>query len=129
MANLPSITVTTVDRAQLYALLERQQEDSDEVEHLYAELERATIVPPEELPKGTVCLGSRVQFRELASGKTHQRVLVLPHDTATHADAISILSPAGAALLGLSVGDIIEWPYRNRTLQLELLDVLPPETD
>lgn len=126
MANLPSITVTTVDRNQLYALLERQQDDSDEIEHLYAELERATVVPPEALPAGTVCLGSHVRFRELASGKTHQRVLVLPGDMASHADAISILSPAGAALLGLSIGDVIDWPYRHRTLQLELLEVSLP---
>jgi len=46
---------------------------------------------------------------------------------ALYPDAISILSPAGAALLGLSVGDTIDWPYHNRTLHLQLLDVLPAE--
>ncbi|MGB2246222.1 MAG: nucleoside diphosphate kinase regulator [Alcanivorax sediminis] len=127
MAKLPSITVTTLDRARLYALLDRQQEDSDEVDHLYAELERAHIVAPDELPQGTVCLGSRVRFCETATGKIHQRVLSLPGDMAQYPDAISILSPAGAALLGLSVGNTIQWPYRNRTLHLELLDVQPAE--
>lgn len=127
MANLPPITVTTHDRARLYALLEQQQDDSDEIEHLYVELERARIVTPPQLPPGTVCLGSRVRFRETETGKEHQRVLVLPADTGAHADAISILSPAGAALLGLSVGDTIHWPYRHRTLHLQLLDVTPSE--
>lgn len=129
MATLPPITVTTHDRARLYALLEHQQEDSDEVEHLYRELERAHIVPPEQLPAGTVCLGTRVRFRETASGKEHQRVLVLPVDSARYPDAISILSPAGAALLGLTVGDTIDWPYRNRTLQLQILEALPADND
>lgn len=125
MANLPPITVTTLDRERLYALLDRQQEDSDEIEHLYRELERAHIVVPDQLPEGTVCLGSRVRFREAGSEKAHLRVLVLPRETGNFPDAISILSPAGAALLGLSVGATIHWPCRNRTLQLQLLEVLP----
>ncbi|MCK0153097.1 nucleoside diphosphate kinase regulator [Alcanivorax sp. S6407] len=127
MANLPPITVTTVDRARLYALLEQQPDDSDETEHLYVELERARIVTPEQLPEGTVCLGSHLRFRDTDSGKEHQRVLVLPQDTGHYPDAISILSPAGAALLGLSVGDSIHWPYRQRTLHLQLLEVSSAE--
>ena len=129
MANLPPITISTLDRARLYALLEHQQDDSDEADHLYTELERAHVVPPEQLPEGTVCLGSRVRFRETTTGKEHQRVLVMPAGRELYTDAISILSPAGAALLGLAVGDTIDWPYRNRTLQLQLLKVLPAGQD
>jgi len=40
-------------------------------------------------------------------------------------DAISILTPIGAALLGLSVGDTIQWPRPDGQLStVRVLDVL-----
>ena len=53
----------------------------------------------------------------------HERVLTLPHETQTVSDAISILTPAGAALLGLKVGNEIRWPHQGHFLRLQLLSV------
>jgi regulator of nucleoside diphosphate kinase len=35
---------------------------------------------------------------------------VYPKDVSGDADGISVLAPVGSALLGLSVGDEIQWP-------------------
>jgi len=36
--------------------------------------------------------------------------LVYPKDADTSGSTISILAPVGSAMLGLSIGDTIEWP-------------------
>lgn len=127
MSELPAITVSTTDRDRLFALLDAYQGDSDQVDHLYDELARAKIVSPELMPPGIVTLGSRVRFRNEANGKEHERVLVLPSETQTTDDAISILTAAGAALLGLQTGAIIHWPHQDRHVTLRLLEVRQPE--
>jgi len=48
--------------------------------------------------------------------------LVYPQDNGP--ERVSILAPVGAALLGLSVGQSIDWPAPNgKTLKLEILAV------
>lgn len=123
MNNMPPILVSTIDRERLYALLDNVQDDSDQVEYLYSELERARFIEPEDMPDDTVTLGCRLKFRNEDSGKEHERVLVLPRELGSHSNAVSILSPVGAALLGLKVGDEIQWPHRGEHLRLRLLAV------
>ncbi len=124
MTILPTITVSTIDRKRLYALLDNTKEDSDQVDYLYTELERASVKEPADLPGNVATLGSRLRFRNQETGKEHERVLVLPQETSQYDDAISILTPAGAAMLGLEVGATINWPHRGGHLLLELLAVI-----
>jgi regulator of nucleoside diphosphate kinase len=123
MTALPPITVSTRDRDRLFALLDNFRGDSEVVEQLYDELARARIVDDSQLPAGVVTLGSRIRFRNEDSGKEHERVLVMPREVSAEGDDISILTPAGAALLGLSVGDEIRWPHDHGHLRLRLLEV------
>ncbi len=123
MKTLPPITVSTTDRDRLFAVLDNFKGDSDQIDYLYDELARANIVEASAMPEDVVTLGSRLRFRNVATGREHERVLTLPHETQTVSDAISILTPAGAALLGLKVGDEIRWPYQGHFLRLQLLSV------
>jgi regulator of nucleoside diphosphate kinase len=123
MNTLPPITVSTTDRDRLFAVLDNFKGDSDQIDYLYDELARANIVEASAMPEDVVTLGSRLRFRNVATGREHERVLTLPHETQTVSDAISILTPAGAALLGLKVGDEIRWPYQGHFLRLQLLSV------
>lgn len=123
MNTLPPITVSTADRDRLFAVLDNFKGNSDQIDYLYDELARAQFVEADAMPKDVVTLGSRLRFRNEATGKEHERVLVLPHDAQSVSDAISILTPAGAALLGLKVGDEIQWPHQGHFLRLRLLDV------
>ena len=74
------------------------------------ELDQATVVPSEKIPSDVVTMNSRVSFQELDTGEKSEITLVYPSDADINRRRISILAPVGAALIGLRVGDEIEWP-------------------
>ena len=91
---------------------------------LQAELDRADVVAPEEIPPNVVTMNSTVQFTIAETGKDFCLTLVYPRDMDGSADRVSIFAPVGSALLGLQVGQHINWPAPGgKTLKLELLEV------
>lgn len=72
---------------------------------LEEELMRATIVKDRGSPQNFVRLGSFVAFRDLTSGRTRRVQIVLPEEADIDLDRLSVVTPVGAALLGLKVGD------------------------
>lgn len=122
MTALPPITIARTDRDRLYALLDSIDSDSEVIVALYQELERATVLEPEEVPADVVVLNSRVRFVNEETGKSFQVQLVWPQDHRP-GETVSVLAPAGAALLGLRVGDDIAWPSGGKTLRLKLMEV------
>ena len=127
MSTKPSIIVTRLDVQRLERLidsLDEKTQDSPGVLALQDELDRAETVGHEEIPAGVVTMNSRVHCREEASGKDYHLTLVYPKDANADEGKISILAPIGSALLGLSVGEQIDWPAPGgKTLKLELLAV------
>jgi regulator of nucleoside diphosphate kinase len=90
---------------------------------LQAELDRADVVGHDEVPAGVVTMNSRVHCREESSGKDYHLTLVYPQG-AGNEGTVSILAPVGSALLGLSVGQHIDWTAPNgKVLKLTLLAV------
>ena len=77
---------------------------------LQAELDRADVLPPEEMPPNVVTMNSTVQFTIVETGKDLRLTLVFPRDLDGSADKVSILAPVGSALLGLSIGSELAWP-------------------
>ena len=77
---------------------------------LEAELARAQIVAPKDVPPTVVTMNSTVRFEVESSHDEFQLTLVYPKDIDASGEKISILAPVGSALLGLSQGDEIEWP-------------------
>ena len=73
-------------------------------------MERATIVEPGSVPPTVVTMNSTVKFCIEPSGETFCLTLVYPRDVDAEGRTISVLAPVGSALLGLSLGDEIEWP-------------------
>ena len=106
----PPITVSSRDLARLEAML-----DSPALRHLpaaealAAELERATVVEPADMPADVVTMNSTVTCVDELSGETHRITLVYPHDADVLQQKVSVLAPVGSALLGLSVGQSIDW--------------------
>ena len=79
------------------------------------------IVPSAEIPADVVTMNSRVVFRELETGEETEATLVYPSQADVNQRRISILAPVGAALLGLSAGDEIQWPLpsgKKRTYKI-----------
>ena len=107
----PKIVISSHDAQKLDRLLaslpERELPARDDLE---AELARARIVDPQQVPPGVVTMNSTVRFRIESSAKTFVLTLVYPDEVDANGSTISILAPVGSALLGLSQGDQIEWP-------------------
>ena len=83
----------------------------------------APVVGHDEVPPGVVTMNSSVRCREESSGKEYLLTLVYPEDAGGEGK-VSILAPVGTALLGLTVGQSIDWPAPGgKTLKLSLLDI------
>jgi regulator of nucleoside diphosphate kinase len=97
---------------------------------LLTEIDRAELHRKSDLPDEVVTLGAEVDFID---GKTMQRrtvTLVLPGDANIAMGRISILTPIGAALYGLSAGQSIDWPDLNgNERRLRITAVRQPGAD
>ncbi len=121
----PSIILTRLDVQRLEQLIERVGEKQPGVAALQAELDRAeTLVGDDEVPLDVVTMNSRVHCLDESSGEQRHLTLVYPKDANAAEGKISILAPVGSALLGLQVGQHIDWPAPGgKTLKLKLLKV------
>lgn len=120
----PALTVSTRDAQRLEALL-ASMDPSPAVARLEGELARARLVEPAQMPPRTVTMNSRVRCVEEGSDRVHELQLVYPHEADVTAGRISVLAPVGSALLGLSVGDVIDWPVPGgRSVRLRVTDVI-----
>ena len=77
---------------------------------LLEEIERAELHDPGTMPADVVILGSEVGFVDENTSQMRTVTLVLPAHANIAEGRISILTPMGAALYGLSAGDSIDWP-------------------
>lgn len=107
---LPPIALRPDDRARLeqiaQANISRNPETAD---YLAREIERARVLAPDEAGRDIVTMGSWVTFRDETSGRTRRVMLVYPEHADVSAGRISVLTPIGAALVGLSKGQSIAW--------------------
>lgn len=118
----PPITLSRVDAQRIEALLEKMAA-SDVVMALEDELLRANLVAPQDVPDNVVTMNSRVRCKEEVSGREYALTLVYP-DQAGTPDTVSVLAPVGAALLGLSIGQSIDWPGPGgKPLRLTILSI------
>lgn len=110
---LPAITLTrtVLDRLNsLATLVEPTQPDV--AAYLERELDRAVVVADDALPATVVTIGSLVRFVEKETGIVHTVTLCWPAEEDAAARRVSVLTPVGAALVGLRQGQSIAW--RNR---------------
>jgi regulator of nucleoside diphosphate kinase len=99
--------------------------DAAAAEQLEAELERAVVLPPEAVPPDLVTMHARVVFAD-QTGKRREVELVYPWEADPSRGRISVLAPVGAALLGLSVGQTIDWPLPSgRNTEITIVAVAP----
>ncbi|WP_099867920.1 nucleoside diphosphate kinase regulator, partial [Pararhizobium haloflavum] len=120
----PAITVTRFDSDRLSSLAEAYIDRNPLVaEALLSELERARVVEDSRIPANVVRMGSTLRFT--SDIKEDRRVtLVFPGEANIAEGKVSILTPIGAALIGLSTGQSIDWTARDgRVHRLTVEDV------
>jgi regulator of nucleoside diphosphate kinase len=119
----PPITLSRIDCERLEALLENAPAGLD-TSALEAELARAEVVEPAALPKDVISMNSTARFRDESDGSERELTLVYPANADSEKGLVSVLAPIGSALLGLRVGQAIEWPLPDkRTLTLRVLSI------
>ncbi|MDX9873568.1 MAG: nucleoside diphosphate kinase regulator [Spongiibacteraceae bacterium] len=122
MQQQPSITVSSQDLQRLEALLDTI--DTPAADALAEELERATVIEPDAVPPTLITMNSKVRFRFEDTGEEVERTLCYPRD-AGQEGAVSVFAPIGSALLGLSVGDVIDWPVPGgKARRVRILDLV-----
>jgi regulator of nucleoside diphosphate kinase len=91
---------------------------------LIDEVNRADVVAPHRLPSDAVAMHSVVEFRDDVTGRVRTVQIVYPQYADISVDKVSILTPIGVALIGLSAGQSTIWQGRDGiTRRLTVLQV------
>lgn len=101
-AELENLTISDTDYVRLSQLNNNQL--------LGYEFTRAVVLPAEQVPKDVVAMHSRVVYLDESTGLSREVRLVFPQEADLKNGKISVLSPLGAALLGLKQGQSLHWP-------------------
>jgi regulator of nucleoside diphosphate kinase len=110
--HLPEIVLGGTDHARLTNLANAALDTvPDTAEELLSELDRARVVADEAVPRDVVRMGSVVEFE--SEGDRKRVTLVFPPEADIAAGKVSVLTPVGAALIGLAVGESITWIARD----------------
>ena len=111
--SVPQIVVSTADYERLNDLANASMERLPAVaQELLAEMERAKVVDEGKVPADVVRMGSTVTFTS-DDGHTRTLKLVWPVDESLDEHRISVMTPVGAALIGLAEGQSISWTARD----------------
>jgi regulator of nucleoside diphosphate kinase len=123
----PPLLLSRLDVERIEALLEKLGSNSLNTSALQDELVRAEILAPADMPADVITMNSTAKVRledAVLGNHDHELTLVYPRDADGSADKVSILAPVGSALLGLRVGDAIDWPMPGgRNARLHVLAI------
>lgn len=104
--------VTINDYQRLIGLIEFSSVKSrnpEIVDRLLKGLKTAKMLPQENISNKIVTMNSRVLLREQATGREKEITIAYPHEANGKEGRISVLSDAGAALLGRQESDVVMW--------------------
>jgi regulator of nucleoside diphosphate kinase len=102
LTNLPAITLTIGTFCRLDSLLAAEATGSwRPVAQLARKLKQSIVMDEDQIPSSVATMHARIEFRTDAS-VSHVATLVYPGEGHLYEDALSILTPVGSALLGLS---------------------------
>lgn len=117
------ILMTEKDQLRIKHILSFQK--TEEFENLEIELDRARIIPDNDVPADLVTMNSKVKFLCIEDNKEMIITIVYPQDADFTAGKVSVLASLGSALIGLRVGQEIRWRFPDgKTKTLKILEVL-----
>jgi regulator of nucleoside diphosphate kinase len=112
----PEIVLGQEEHRQLTVLALAGSGHSEVADSLLYELDRARVLPDDRLPADVVRMGSRVTYR--VAEDERQVELVYPARADIALSRVSVLTPIGAALIGLRTGQSITWTTRDGRKQV-----------
>jgi regulator of nucleoside diphosphate kinase len=115
------IIITNTDLQRLQPVIE--QHDTPAADSLEDELARAVVVDQHAVPGDVVTMNSDVVYEDLETGVRRTVRVVYPKDADTARGHVSVLAPIGSALLGLRVGQTIEWSVPNGVRRVRVIEI------
>jgi regulator of nucleoside diphosphate kinase len=118
----PVIFITTKDAEKLRKLIREayhsEYRGSDYLKELAEEMEKASVVNPNQIPADVITLNSTARLVDQETNEEMVYTLVFPEDADISQGKISVLAPIGTAMLGYKTGDVFEWdtPGGKRTI-------------
>jgi regulator of nucleoside diphosphate kinase len=113
--------ITELDRWRLSRAIEAARTSwrsfGPHLDWLASQLREAHVVPAHEVPDNVVTMNSRVEVEDLRTETPQAFWIVYPHEAVRELGEVSVFDPAGLALLGMRVGDLLFWnePNARRT--------------
>lgn len=126
-----NLVISDTDAKRLRQMLEGAVDssgfDRSSRQALEEEIEKARVVPSNQIPPDVVTMHSRVRIVDMRTGEQMVYQIVYPHEANYAEWKISILAPIGTALLGYSVGAEIDWnvPSGSRRLWIAAVEHQP----
>ena len=116
--HMPDILVSEFDFVRLKRLLDYEFNEELESELMRADIHKCILVPP-----SLVTMESKVLYIDHTEKEEKESLLVFSRCPEGQDQVISILSSIGTALLGLEVGEKIDWLIDGRKKVLEVIGV------
>ena len=107
----PPRTLTELDHIRILNLVRRNLQSGliDSDTPIEAVIDDADLVPSREIPGNIVTMYTQLAVKDSLSGERRTLALCYPQDAEPGAGFVSVLSPIGAALLGLAIGETAQW--------------------
>lgn len=115
------IIITNIDLQRLLPVLDVH--DTAASEMLETELHRATIVDQRAIPADVVTMNSEVTYEDCTTSARRTVRIVYPKDANVVHGRVSVLAPIGSALLGLRVGQTIDWALPSGAKRIRVLEI------
>ena len=126
--NQPRIFITTKDAEKLRKLIRKAYHSdyrgSDYLKKLAGEIEKASVVDPDQIPSDVIALNSTARLVDQQTGEEMLYTLVFPEEADVSRGKISILAPIGTAMLGYKLGDTFEWDTPGGTRIIRVKEIL-----
>lgn len=93
------------------------------INHFYEKLKGASMHPQESIGEEIITMNSRVQLRELSSGRETEVTVTYPQDAEPGKGKVSVFSPIGMVLLGRKESDVVSWKIPSGVGTFEIVKV------
>lgn len=111
------------ENAEYHAAKEAQTHLERKIAELEDKLSRARPVETDSIPNDKAYLFAKVLVRDLEDEEEIEYQLAPPEEADVDNDIISIQSPIGAALLGKSVGEVVEVKVPVGIIKYEIINI------
>ena len=111
-ATLVERSLTELDHVRLLTLLRRDAHGGASapprrtIEDI---LDASALVPSRDVAPDVVTMNSQLMLHDMQTGQRSKLTLCYPAKADPAAGLVSVMSPAGSALLGLRVGSVARW--------------------